>query len=245
MAQSSQNFVGQKETPFARDSVLKDEVVDKLNEALTFKYNTVHILDSAAAYFGSDNVGLCGIAWYFKVASVAEKADAYKVVEFLNSRGAPVKWGKVCEPPSCSEWSKKGKDCTVIVKKAFEKQLAIEKVGLECELKLSKLAMENNDSHTCHFIGCCTEMKAKKVHCLSGIVAHLKSVEGCHHAIKDFDRELECKVECCAKAAGVEAVICCRLQMGVCKRLWLTESFMPSWKFIEEKVHGTAGGLDV
>lgn len=171
----------------------------------------------------------------------------------------------------------------MIVKKAFEKQLAIEKVGLECELKLSKLAMENNDSHTCHFIGCCTEMKvghklvpshacnisqpgrhsdtvaspcsklplamrcnafseipfriadaygrlmleastqscahelsagaqmqAKKVHCLSGIVAHLKSVEGCHHAIKDFDRELECKVECCAKAAGVEAVICCR-----------------------------------
>ena len=52
-----------------------------------------------------------------------------------------------------------GKDCTEIVKKAFEKQLAIEKVGLECELKLSKLAMENNDSHTCHFIGCCTEMK--------------------------------------------------------------------------------------
>ena len=53
-------------------------------------------------------------------------------------------------------------------------------------------------------------MQAKKVHCLSGIVAHLKSVQGCHHAIKDFDRELECKVECCAKAAGVEAVICCR-----------------------------------
>ena len=48
------------------------------------------------------------------------------------------------------------------------------------------------------------------MHCLSGIVAHLKSVQGCHHAIKDFDRELECKVECCAKAAGVEAVICCR-----------------------------------
>ena len=32
-----------------------------------FKFNTVHILDSGAAYFGSDNVGLCGIAWYFKV----------------------------------------------------------------------------------------------------------------------------------------------------------------------------------
>ena len=54
-----------------------------------------------------------------------------------------------------------GKDCTEIVKKAFEKQLAIAKVGLECELKLAKLAMENNDSHTCHFIGLCTEMKVR------------------------------------------------------------------------------------
>ena len=55
-----------------------------------------------------------------------------------------------------------GKDCTEIVKKAFEKQLAFAKVGLECELKLSKLAMENNDTHTCHFIGCCTEMKVRR-----------------------------------------------------------------------------------
>ncbi len=32
-----------------------------------YKFNSAHIFDSAAAYFGSDNVGLCGIAWYFKV----------------------------------------------------------------------------------------------------------------------------------------------------------------------------------
>ena len=32
-----------------------------------FKFNSSHIFDSAAAYFGSDNVGLCGIAWFFKV----------------------------------------------------------------------------------------------------------------------------------------------------------------------------------
>ena len=54
-----------------------------------------------------------------------------------------------------------GKDCTEIVKHAFEKQLAIAKVGLECELKLSKLAMENNDTHTCHFLGLCMEMKVR------------------------------------------------------------------------------------
>ena len=29
-----------------------------------------------------------------------------------------------------------------------------------------------------------------------------------------------------------DVCVLCSLQMGVCKRLWLTESFMPSWKFI-------------
>lgn len=53
-------------------------------------------------------------------------------------------------------------------------------------------------------------VQAKKIHCLSALVAHLKCVEGNHHAIKHLDCEMERKVECCAKAAGVEAVICCR-----------------------------------
>ena len=33
-----------------------------------YKFNSAHIFDSASAYFGSDNVGLCGIAWYYKVS---------------------------------------------------------------------------------------------------------------------------------------------------------------------------------
>ena len=40
--------------------------------------------------------------------SLTDRWADLTVIEFLNSRGAPVKWGKVCEPPSCSEWSKKG-----------------------------------------------------------------------------------------------------------------------------------------
>ena len=54
-----------------------------------------------------------------------------------------------------------GKDCTEIVKKAFEKTLAIAKVGLECELKMGKLAQENSDVHTGFFLGCFSEQKAR------------------------------------------------------------------------------------
>ena len=41
-----------------------------------FKFNTAHIFDSAAAYFGSDNVGLCGIAWYFKVRVITHSTGS-------------------------------------------------------------------------------------------------------------------------------------------------------------------------
>lgn len=32
-----------------------------------FKYHSALIFDSAAAFFGRDNVGLCGVAHFFKV----------------------------------------------------------------------------------------------------------------------------------------------------------------------------------
>ena len=56
-----------------------------------FKFNTVHILDSGAAYFGSDNVGLCGIAWYFKV-----RADLFGVT-CLAGICLPTLLGKICQ----------------------------------------------------------------------------------------------------------------------------------------------------
>lgn len=47
------------------------------------------------------------------------------------------------------------------MKRAFEKTLAIAKVGLECELKMGKLAQENSDVHTGFFLGCFSEQKAR------------------------------------------------------------------------------------
>ena len=72
-----------------------------------------------------------------------------------------------------------GKDCTEIVKKAFEKQLAIAKVGMECELKLSKLAQENSDSHTCFFVGGCTEQKARPCRHAARLRAHRQAQRSC------------------------------------------------------------------
>ena len=68
--------------------------------------------------------------------------------------------------------------------------------------------------------GCCQRVstfdrrecdaQGEKMRCLSEAVTHLKAVKGDKHAIKNFDRELECKNPCFAKAAAIEAVVPCK-----------------------------------
>ena len=54
------------------------------------------------------------------------------------------------------------------------KTLAIVKVGLEGELKMSKLAQQNHDAHTCFFLGCFAEQKVLSVLPTSKIHASIK-----------------------------------------------------------------------
>lgn len=58
--------------------------------------------------------------------------------------------------------------------------------------------------------GCVCDPQGEKMRELAWFVTHLKAVKGDKHAIKNFDRELECKNCCFAKAAGVEAVVPCK-----------------------------------
>ncbi|EIE21120.1 ferritin-like protein [Coccomyxa subellipsoidea C-169] len=223
--------IGNPKTPLNKTPYLSDEVVDKINEGIKYKYDVALILDSAAAFFGRDNVGLCGVAHFFKIAAVAERADAFVAIEFLNKRGGNVKFGPTAEPPSEDKWhTKEGSD----VCKAFVKYLALTKVGYNCAHKLYGQAVKQNDAHTVTFLECCIFESGEKMRELAWFVTHLKAVKGDKHAIKNFDRELECKNCCFAKAAGVEAVVPCKLQIGTMKRKLATETFALSWKFMKD-----------
>ncbi len=43
-----------------------------------------------------------------QIAAVAERADAFVAIEFLNKRGGNVKFGPTAEPPSEDKWHTKG-----------------------------------------------------------------------------------------------------------------------------------------
>ncbi|BDA45034.1 probable ferritin-2, chloroplastic [Coccomyxa sp. Obi] len=230
--------IGNPKTPLNKTPFLSDEIVDKLNEGISYKHNAALILDSAAAFFGRDNVGLCGVSHFCKVCAVAERADACVAADFLTKRGGNVKWCPVAEPPSESEWhTKEGSD----VLHAFTKFLALAKVGYNCAHKLYGEAQKKNDAHTIKFLECAIFEAGEKMRCLAWYVTHLKAVKGDKHAIKNLDRELECKTCCLAKAAGVEAVVPCKLQIGTMKRLLATETFALSWKFMMDESEGEKG----
>lgn len=54
-------------TPFAKTDTLSGELVDGLNKAIGMHFDCAAIMDSASAYFGSDNTGLPAVAHHFKV----------------------------------------------------------------------------------------------------------------------------------------------------------------------------------
>ncbi len=80
-------------------------------------------------------------------------------------------------------------------------------------LYLKPRKMIRNVTTCAHFSlasGCVCDPQGEKMRELAWFVTHLKAVKGDKHAIKNFDRELECKNCCFAKAAGVEAVVPCK-----------------------------------
>ncbi|BDA45035.1 probable ferritin-3, chloroplastic [Coccomyxa sp. Obi] len=224
--------IGNPKTPLNRSPYLTNEVVNLINEGIGYKYHAAYVFDSAAAFFGRDNVGLPGVEHFFKVLGVIDRADAWEAVDFLNKRGGNVKFGKIAEPPSEEEWSKKDDSD---VKVAFEKTLALAKVYYNCTNKAYETAKKEGDAHTLMFLKKSLEEVGEKMRGLAWYVTHLKAVKGDKHAIKNLDRELECKTCDLARAAGVEAVIPSRLQIGTVTRLKCTDEFALSWKFMMDE----------
>jgi hypothetical protein len=64
-----------------------------------YKHNAALILDSAAAFFGRDNVGLCGVSHFFKVGPTLSHHACTLMVMRMHELNA-ISFLKVCTLPS-------------------------------------------------------------------------------------------------------------------------------------------------
>jgi ferritin heavy chain len=215
--------VGDPSTPFARLSVSTKDTEKLLNDAVEFMENSAACTKAMSVWFSRDNVGLPGIALFFKIYTQSTVNDIWVVADFMTKRGEHFEVRPTSEHPS--ELAR-GKDESDVLH-AFEKALAMSKACAEGSTKLWALAQKNNDPHLSCKAQECADADACKVKMLSHYVSHLKLVAGDKHAIKEFDRRLPFEINDWACAVGIDAALPARLMCNSVLRAekWEKEIF--------------------
>lgn len=89
--------------PLACVPVVGQPFVTKLPAALppvncSIEYNVSYVYHALFAYFDRDNVGLPGMASFFKAASEEEREHAELLMEYQNTRGGRVRLASIIQP---------------------------------------------------------------------------------------------------------------------------------------------------
>ena len=84
------------------------EAEGAVNEQINVEYNISIVYHSMSAYFDRDNVGLPGLARYFRTQSKEERDHAQKLMDFQNTRGGRVALQTILAPLSEFNDAEKG-----------------------------------------------------------------------------------------------------------------------------------------
>lgn len=166
-----------------------------INEQINIEYNVSYVYHSLYAYFDRDNVGLPGMASFFKAASEEEREHAELLMEYQNVRGGRVRLASIIQPEVDFNHAEKG-DALY----AMELALSLEKLNFQKLRELHDVASDANDAQMCDFIeGTLLAPQVKSVKQVAEFVSQLRRV-GKGLGVWEFDRKLAADV-----AAGLVA----------------------------------------
>lgn len=97
-----------------------------INEQINIEYNVSYVYHAMYSYFSRDNVGLPGIAAYFKKESAEERHHAELLMEYQSKRGGRVALKTIMPPHTEFDHGDKG-DALY----AFELALSLEKLNFQ------------------------------------------------------------------------------------------------------------------
>nr|XP_043616044.1 ferritin-4, chloroplastic-like [Erigeron canadensis] len=156
-----------------------------INQHINVEYNVSYVYHAMYAYFDRDNVGLKGLAKFFKESSDEKREHAEKFMEYQNKRGGKVKLHSILMSLSEFDHPEKGD-----VLHSMELALALEKLTNEKLLQVYEVATRNNDVHLAHFVK--DEFLGEQVESIKKIseyVAQLRRI-GTGHGVWHFDQML-------------------------------------------------------
>lgn len=144
-----------------------------------------YVYHALYSYFDRDNVGLKGIAAYFKNESAEERSHAELLMEYQNVRGGRVKLQNIMAPEMEFDHPEKG-DALY----AFELALSLEKLNFQKLRNLHDIAEKHGDSQMCDFVeGSLLADQVESVKKTAEYVAQLRRV-GTGLGVFQFDKEL-------------------------------------------------------
>lgn len=157
-----------------------------INEQINIEYIISYVYHAMFAYFDRDNVGLPGIAKFFKENSEEERQHAELLMKYQNMRGGRVKLLTMGSPETEFYHEEKGDALH-----AFEMALALEKLNFKKLLELHKIAEESNDVQLCDFLeGQLLQEQVEAVKQGGVYVSQLRRI-GKGHGVFHFDRTLD------------------------------------------------------
>eukprot|EP00897_Mesotaenium_endlicherianum_P003128 jgi/Mesen1/2843/ME000174S02095 len=158
-----------------------------INEQINVEYNMSYIYHALYAYFDRDNVGLPGLATFFKNSSADERHHAEELMKYQNTRGGRVKLQSILFPQSM-EFDHPEKGDALY---AMELALSMEKLTNDKLLALHAVADENDDPQMADFIESnYLQDQVDDIKKVSEYVSQLRRV-GKGHGVFHFDRQLQ------------------------------------------------------
>lgn len=157
-----------------------------LNEQINVEYNISYLYHAAYAYFDRDNVGLPGLAEFFKKCSEGEREHAEKLMAYQNLRGGNVKLGSLAVPETEFNHAEKGEALY-----AMELALSLEKLNFQKLRQLHGVADKHNDVQMCDFLE--SELLAEQVEDVKQVSVYVSQLRrvGKGHGVFHFDKVFE------------------------------------------------------
>lgn len=169
---------------FAR-VLYNDECEAAINEQINVEYAISYIYHSFYAYFDRDNVGLPGIAKYFKEQSNDEREHAEIFMEYQNKRGGRVQLHTIARPEVEYNDAEKGEALY-----AFELALSLEKLNFQKMWELDHVATKADDYEMASFVEEMMHEQVREVKRAAEQVAQLRRV-GKGLGVYEFDRQIQ------------------------------------------------------
>jgi ferritin len=162
--------------------MLKEELVEALNEQMNYEFYSAHVYLAIAGYFSGESWD--GFSNFFVIQAEEERFHAMKIFKYLNDRGKRVSLSGMDTPTNDFE----------SMLHAFELAYEHEQMVTQRIYHLSDLAMNDREHATIQFLKWFIDEQVEEEAMFDSVINKLKRIEKDNNALFMLDAEFALRV---------------------------------------------------